>query len=525
MPTALAPGVLLAGRYQLVAALGGTEFGAVYNALDRVMGRECALKLLHPALRHATAAFSAFQEIERTVAALPADAIARASDFGLDSALGQHFVAGELIGFPSIDELVRSHGRIHLPVFAEAFEVLTTALDAAFAKGIVHGDLKPQNLFFALEHPSWARISDFGMAAVRAACRPDQSAAPLGWATPARLQGAAASREDDIFALGLISFYALTGRHYCRSMWEQVPDPALVARELDAANPSAASHARSLGAELPDFMDSWFARILARDPARRFTSGREASEALSELTQRDGAALAPGIAAAVAAPLLFQSLPPRDVVEKPSLSPMFAPSEPRESAELPRSSRPPTVAAPRPAAREHVDGVPNAPPIAMLAAAAAIVLVLAALGVFAAYRLFMRSSSATPAPSAAASTASSITAPEAPPSPSAEAASTDASAHFGCTPEACEWIVCDGEKLKTGVTLLKLPPGRHSCSASRYGFRTAVVEFTLEAGKTTNVVFELLPSKPKTAPRSAPKPKQTKSGTKAKPASSAKAHR
>lgn len=525
MPAALAPGLLLAGRYEIVSALGGTEFGAVYSVTDRVSGRECALKLLHPALRQASAAFAAFQELERTVAALATDAIARTSDFGLDAQLGQHFVVGELIGFSSIAELVRKHGRVHFPVFAEAFGVLASSLDAAFDKGIVHGDLKPQNLFFALERPGWARISDFGMAALRAACRPEANPAPLGWASPERLRGAPASRPDDIYALGLVAFFALTGRHYCRAMWEQSPDAAIVLRELDSANSSAVLHARSLGAELPDFVDSWFARTFARDKEQRFGSAHEAARALAELTHKD-TALTPGIAAAVAAPLLFQSLPAREPIEKPALSPAFVPAEPRESSELPRSSRPPTVTAPRPKAREHVDGLPNAPPIALIAGAAVLVLTLAVLGVYAAYRLFTRSPNPTAAASAepnaeAAPRASQPT----PPSASAVATRSDGTAHFSCTPESCEWIVCDGEKLKTGVTELALPPGRHSCSASRYGFRTAVVEFTLEANKTTNVVFELLATKAHAAPRTAPKARPTKTKTQVKPAASSKTRR
>jgi len=175
--------------------------------------------------------------------------------------------------------------------------------------------------------------------------------------------------------------------------------------------------------------------------------------------------------------------------------------------------------------REHVDGLPNAPPIALIAGAAGIVLVLTVLSAFTAWRMLSR----RPEPSSVASAEPSSSAlPAAPasalPTPSAQSAKLESSAHFSCTPEACEWIVCDGENVKKGLSTLVLSPGRHSCSASRYGFRTAVVEFTLEPGKTTNVVFELLATKPvpRVAPKSRPRAAPAKASPKAKPAASSK---
>lgn len=525
MPAALAPESLIAGRYVLVATLGGTEFGTVYAVTDRVTGRECALKLLDPELRQASA-FAAFREAERTVAALPVDAIARASDFGRDDALGQYFVVSELIGFPSIAKHVEQHGRVRVAVFCEALAVFATSLDAAADKGVVHGDLKPENLFFALEHPGWARISDFGTAGLRAALRPHENGAPLGWSSPERMRAGAASRADDIFALGLVTFFALTGRHYCRSLSAAPSDRAVVLRELASENPSTAAHAKSLGLELSEVLDPWFARALAQDPGARFATAEQAATALTELYQRDVSGLTPGIAAAVAAPLLFQELPSRPVAavdepltaaNKPAASRAFVPSEPRASNELPRSSRPPSVAPPRHSAREHVDGLPNAPPVRLLAAAAMLVLIFAGVGVYATWRLFARPApspvASAAAPSAIAVSRAALAPSAAPPSP----APTPAAAHFSCTPEPCEWIVCDGENVKKGVTTLELPAGRHRCSAARYGFRTAVVEFALQDGKTTNVVFELSRAKAKPArPKKKPAKGSGKSTTSAK---------
>ncbi|MGC4089806.1 MAG: LysM peptidoglycan-binding domain-containing protein [Polyangiaceae bacterium] len=512
LPT-LASGFLLAGRYRIDSAIGGTEFGAVYAATDETSGRQHAVKVFHPALRGLPSAWSAFQDLERSVATLDARAISRASDFGLDASLGVLFGVSEQIGFPSLGALVATRGALPAAALASAFEVFAESLDAAASKGIAHGDLKPQNLFFSVENPSWARISDFGMAALRGAL--NAAAGPaLGWTSPERLRDGAASPQDDLFALGLLAFYGLTGRHFSRAMWEPAPDPTRVTSELASALTSARAHALSLGASLPATLDAWFSRALSPNPTTRFENAGVATRAFTQALQSEPA-LPVGVAATVAAPLLFQELPSAESSLRPpppepkamaASASAFTPAEPRISGDLPRSSRPPSVPASRPRPREHVDGMPNAPPIALFAVACGAVLLVAVVGAFAAWRVLTRPSAVAAASASAAAPAVAML-PSAAATPSASEPSRASSAHFSCTPETCEWIVCDGENVKKGVMTLELSPGRHSCSASRYGFRTAVVEFTLETGKTTNVVFELLTSKAKSAPRAAPKAK------------------
>lgn len=492
MEAVLSPGLLVAGRYRIESFIGVSELGEVYATLDLQVGRECAIKLLPQALRHAPAAWNAFQEQARNVAALSGDAIARAVDFGSDPALGRPFVVSEKIGFPSVAALVSAEGRIEKGLWSQALSTFARSLDAASAASLAHGNIKPNNLFFSPEHAGWARISDFGMVLLRAACPPNSGVAPLGWAALEQTRGEPPSAAGDIFSLGLVTFYALTGRHYLSTMWQAAPDPGSVLAELQATPPPAHSHARAQGSDLPEVLNPWFARALNPVPSERFTSAEEAAQVFAELLASEprrvpGAALhqGSGVAAAVAAPLLFQDLP--------------RPSAPTPPVEAPRSSRPPGFAAPRAAITEHVAGLPPQPPIALLAAVGVgLIVVLAGAG-YGVVRLLSRGE---PAPALSAAevasalpSASAVTV-EKPPAAPAVTSSADSRpktrAHFVCAPVACEWIVCDGENVKKGQLDLELAPGKHSCSASRYGYRTAVTEFTLEADKTTKVLFELL---------------------------------
>jgi hypothetical protein len=325
--------------------------------------------------------------------------------------------------------------------------------------------------------------------------------------------------------LGLLTFYALTGRHYLRAMWQPYPSPEAVLSELTAKASGAKARARDQGSDLPASLDPWFSRSLNPDPAARFTSAGEAARAFAEAVAHRSAwqtiratPQALGIAAAVAAPLVFQDL---HAGGRPS-SAGAAPS----TDSPPVSSRPPGFAAPRARITEHVAGLPTRPPIALFAAAGTLLMAITALAVFALFRVFRAAKPPSPSMQSAASATVAAPPPAAQPAPPASAtASADAEpktqAHFVCQPVACEWIVCDGENVKKGQLDLDLSPGKHRCSASRYGYHTANSEFQIELGKTTQVRFELLPARAVPTPVKAAKPatpvKSSKS--KSKPAS------
>lgn len=514
MEAVLSPGLLLGTRYRIESFIGVSELGEVYAALDTRSGRECCVKLLPAALKHTPAAWKAFQELSRSVAALDAEAIARATDFGTDAAVGRHFVVSERIGFPSLGALIAGHGPLPAALWAQALDAFARSLDAAAGAAILHGDLKPSNLFFAPEHAGWARISDFGMVLLRAACPPGSGVAPLGWAALEQTRGEPASRAGDLFSLGLITYYALTGRHFLASMWQAAPDPRQLLDELEAAPGAAHAHASAQGALLPPALDPWFARALHRDPGARFASAEEAARQFAELSSELPRAVpsearipsatvqSSGVAAAVAVPLLFQELPRASA------------SVSATTGEAPHSSRPPGFTAPRAATTEHVAGLPPQPPIALLAAVGVGLIATLGLVGYGLVRLFS-SGEKTPSPAAAeSSVATALPAKLEPSAPAAAPAATTSApsqaktqAHFACAPVACEWVVCDGENVKKGQLELELAPGKHSCSASRYGYRTAVSEFVVEAGKTTRVPFELLPAKAGVSAAAVPAPK------------------
>jgi serine/threonine protein kinase len=530
MEAALTPGQLLGNRYRVESLLGASEFAQSYAVTDLHGERDCALKLLPPELRH-TPAWLSFQDVARSVAALDVECVVRVSDLDIDETLGRPFMVSERVVFPSLKTLLAERVVLTPTLWSSALTAFARALEAARAAGIAHGNLKPENLFLAPENPGWARVTDFGMLALRAACPPPLGIAALGWTAPEQVECAVAAPSADVFALGLISYYALTGRHYLASMWHAVPDPRAVLAELASEHRAASEHARAQGAQLAPPLDAWFVRALAREPALRFATAAEAalefaaviahtpliSSAPSPARPPDPP---PGIAAAVAAPLLFQELPA--LAAPPAAASRARFSEPPRS-----SSRPPGYTARRASTTEHVPGLPPRPPLAAFAAVGVALLLFFSLTVFALTKLLWPGRERP-----AVATASGVSAPPpsavtaAPSAPASQTSMPDAlpatRAHFECAPEACEWIVCDGDIVKKGTLDLALSPGKHSCSGSRYGFRSMTVDFVVRANEVARVHFELLPSKsalaaparPKAAPRGTRKP-ATPSGAKA----------
>jgi serine/threonine protein kinase len=538
MEAALTPGQLLGNRYRLESLLGASDFAQSYAVTDVHGERDCALKLLPPELRH-TPAWLSFQDVARSIAALDVEYVVRVSDLDIDETLGRPFMVSERVVFPSLRTLLAERVVLTPTLWSSALTAFSRALEAASAAGIAHGDLKPENLFLAPENPGWARVTDFGMLALRAASPPPSGIAALGWSAPEQIECAVAAPSADVFALGLISYYALTGRHYLASMWQAVPDPRAVLAELASEHRAASEHARADGAKLTPALDAWFARALAREPALRFATAAEAAldfaaaiphtsliSSAPSPARAPGPPSVPGIAAAVAAPLLFQELPA--LAAPPAAATRARFSEPPRS-----SSRPPGYTARRASTTEHVPGLPPRPPLAAFAAVGVALLLFFSLSAFALMKLLWPRRERP-----AVATASVVSAP--PPSAVTAASSASASqtslldalpatrAHFECAPEACEWIVCDGDIVKKGTLDLALSPGKHSCSGSRYGFRSMTVDFVLRANEVARVHFELLPSKsalaaparPKAAPRGTRKP-ATQSATKSAPSKSA----
>jgi tetratricopeptide (TPR) repeat protein len=228
----------------------------------------------------------------RICARIPSDHVVQVMDADVDVERGVPYLVMELLEGEGLEERI---GRkpFDVPELLKLFEQLCDAIGTAHAAGIVHRDLKPENVFLCkgrLRRPFFVKVLDFGIAKLlsgRVGKTLTRIGSPL-WMAPEQIrQGGDIAPCVDVWALGLLGFYALTGRVYWRSAQdEDAPLMAVLQEVTESALVAASERALELGVHtaLPPGFDAWFLRCVQRDATQRPQNGMEAYAALrSEL--------------------------------------------------------------------------------------------------------------------------------------------------------------------------------------------------------------------------------------------------
>jgi tRNA A-37 threonylcarbamoyl transferase component Bud32 len=276
--------------------------GAVYVAEQQSTGKPRALKLMHADLLKDAGQRARFEQEARVGALLASDHVVQVIAAGVDEATRMPWMAMELLEGEDLAACVRRRGAL---APAETFEILRQAchaLAAAHAAGVVHRDVKPENVFLArtrgVDAAVTVKVLDFGIAKILAAM---QTAAttnigtPL-WMAPEQTEvGADVLPATDVWAIGLLAFWMLTGRWYWLAANESSPSMPVLLREI-VMQPivKASARARELGVaeRIPPLFDTWFERCVVRDPSARYRNAGEAIAALGAVLMGSAAAQA-----------------------------------------------------------------------------------------------------------------------------------------------------------------------------------------------------------------------------------------
>ncbi len=227
----LGPGGVVAGKYSIRALLGNGGAVVTYHAVS-TQGQDVALKIYDPAVGQHANIMQAMEQAYAAVNALPANSTAPILDAGYDQATGAPFSVVELLRMPSIAQQNR---RFTPDEVVTLLQGMARSLDLVHLRKVVHGALKPSNVFTG---PSLnpVLVLDFaGNLSKGVAPTQEGYALMAPWIAPEQIQGGAIGPPADVFSAGLIAFYALTGRSYWRSC--QTPQPDLAAwQKLNASN-------------------------------------------------------------------------------------------------------------------------------------------------------------------------------------------------------------------------------------------------------------------------------------------------
>ena len=204
-------GSLLSGRYRLDARIGAGGMSLVYRAFDTVLERQVAIKLMHRDIAADSDQLERFRREARAVAQLNHPHIVGVIDAGEDGP-GGAFIVLEYVEGETLKDRIRRHGR--LPVseaVAYAIEI-ARALGAAHAQGIVHRDVKPQNVL--IDEEGSAKVTDFGIARTLDQEGLTADGRVLGttdYVSPEQALGGDVNGQSDLYSLGIVLFEMLTG--------------------------------------------------------------------------------------------------------------------------------------------------------------------------------------------------------------------------------------------------------------------------------------------------------------------------
>jgi len=257
----------LADDYEVLAALGSGSFGSVWRVRDLSLGREVALKLLHPHVARDERIVGRFRREAKLAAQLAHPAIVPIFDW--DSRGDVAWYTMELAESGSAADLIARSGPRPLTEIAPQVDFILSGLAAAHAIGIIHRDLKPENVLID-RYRRW-RLADFGIANVAGEEVAGASGTPA-FAPPEQLLGEPQDTEADCFSLAAIVAFALSGK----PPFGERDSAAILARELQGDVDLS---------EYPPEIAGWLRRGLAPTPDERFVDAAEMQIAWREAVQ------------------------------------------------------------------------------------------------------------------------------------------------------------------------------------------------------------------------------------------------
>ena len=254
---------VIANRYEVIEHIGQGGMADVFKAVDTILSRNVAIKILRADLSNDTVSLMRFEREAQAATALAHPNIVEIYDVG--DYKGHHYIVMEYVPGRTLKNVIRSRGPLHKEEAVDIMRQLVSAVAEAHSKGIIHRDIKPQNVIVKAD--GTVKILDFGIATAKGSMQLTQTNNVMGsvhYLAPELSQGKSASAQSDIYALGVVLYEMLS---------KEVPYKA------DAAIQVALMHMRepfpdirTKNADVPQALANVIARAVAKDPAKRYRS-------------------------------------------------------------------------------------------------------------------------------------------------------------------------------------------------------------------------------------------------------------
>jgi eukaryotic-like serine/threonine-protein kinase len=262
----LRPGEVLAGRYEILQLLGEGGMGAVYKAMDRELDRPIALKLIRPELAANPSILARFKQELLLAHQVTHKNVIRIYDLG--DAEGVKFITMEFVEGQDLRALILERKKFSPEDAVEIVQQICRALEAAHSVGVIHRDLKPQNIM--RDQTGRILVMDFGLARTVAGDGMTQTGALVGtmeYMSPEQALAKDLDQRSDLFTLGLILYELLAGVTPYKA---ESAIASLIKRNQERAIP-VSDH----DAKIPGALSNIVSKCLERDPSVRYQNAGE----------------------------------------------------------------------------------------------------------------------------------------------------------------------------------------------------------------------------------------------------------
>ena len=260
------PGYEIGHRYRIIRSLGEGGMANVYLAHDMVLDRDVSVKLLRLDLRDDPSTKRRFHREAMAATQLNDPHIVGIYDVREDH--GLQYMVMQYVKGTDLKAYIRKHYPIPLPQVIDIMEQVLSAVATAHAYGIIHRDLKPQNIL--IDENKNVKITDFGIAVAVSQDSLTQTNTLMGsvhYLSPEQARGSIATKQSDIYSLGIILFELLTGK----VPFEGETAVSIALKHFREEIPSV----REQNKEIPQALENVIIKATAKEPAERYSSVNE----------------------------------------------------------------------------------------------------------------------------------------------------------------------------------------------------------------------------------------------------------
>src|SRR3989442_1490972 len=277
---ALRPGTLFANRYEVKEVLGMGGMGVVYRAFDRELREPVAIKALRPeALVGSGVALERFKQEIRLARKITHRNVVRTYDLG--EVNGMYYLTMEYVEGTSLKQLIGTRGPLPVSVTLTIGKQLCRALEVAHEEGVIHRDIKPQNM--VVEPSGVLKVMDFGIARLANRSKDEgltkdgMSIGTPDYMSPEHLSGKELDARSDLYSAGVVLFECLTRR----LPFDAETTFALIAKHLEEEPPDP----RTVNPDVPEALAQVILKTMAKEPADRYQTAVQMHDALAAIDE------------------------------------------------------------------------------------------------------------------------------------------------------------------------------------------------------------------------------------------------